>query len=172
MGTIADFLGIEYDSSLMQARLPPDKLVRARKTVKDLLNKPSISHQELESAVGFLSFAAKIVIPGRAFLRRLFDALRTPKPWHRISPAMKADLQWWQAFLDDWNCLKLIDHLDSRPTFHIWTDASGRLGMGGYILQHLSEPVQEAFSIRLATRHRRKDIQFKEMKAVYEAIQL
>ena len=85
---------------------------------------------------------------------------------------MKADLQWWQDFLSDWNGLKLLHYLDSRPTFHIWTDASGRLGMGGYILQDLSEPVQEAFSTRLATRHRRKDIQFKEMKAVCQAIQL
>ena len=156
MGTTADFLGIEFDSTLMQARLPPDKLIRARKTAKDLQNKAYISHHELESAVGFLSFAAKVVIPGRAFLRRLFDALRTPKALHRITPAMKDDLQWWQAYLDEWDGLKLLVHLDSRPTFHIWTDASGRLGMGGYILQHLSEPVQEAFSIRLATRHRRK----------------
>ena len=85
---------------------------------------------------------------------------------------MKADLLWWQAFLDDWDGLKLLRHLDSRPIFYIWTDASSRLGMGGYILQHLSEPVQEAFSIRLATRDRRKDIQFKEIKAVHQAIQL
>lgn len=71
MGTTADFLGIEFDSILMQARLPPDKLARARNTAKTLLNSGTISHRELESAVGFLSFTAKIVIPGRAFLRRL-----------------------------------------------------------------------------------------------------
>ena len=85
---------------------------------------------------------------------------------------MKADLQWWKTFLDDWDGLSLLRHLDTRSTFHIWTDASGRLGIGGYILQNLSEPVQEAFSIRLATRHRRKDIQFKEMKAVHQVILL
>ena len=71
MCTIADFLGIEFDSNLMQARLPPDKLARARNTAKDLLNRTSISHQELESAIGFLSFTSKVVVPGRAFLRRL-----------------------------------------------------------------------------------------------------
>ena len=37
MGTIADFLGIEFDSILMQTRPPPDKLARARDTVKNLL---------------------------------------------------------------------------------------------------------------------------------------
>ena len=172
MGTIADFLGIEFDSGHMQARLPPDKLARARNTAKILLNRATISHQELESAVGFLSFAAKIVIPGRAFLRRLFDALRKPIAVHRVTPAMRADLLWWSTYLDDWDGHKLLRHLDSRPTWHIWTDASGRLGMGGYIREHASQPVMEAFSIRLATRHRRKDIQFKEMKAVQQAIQL
>ena len=172
MGTTADFLGIEFDSILMQARLPPDKLARARSTVKDLLNRSSISHQELQTAVGFLSFASKVVVPGRAFLRRLYDALSKPTAIHHITCDMKADLQWWHTVLDDWDGLKLLQHLDSRPTYHIWTDASGRLGIGGYILQQLSEPVQEAFSIRLSTRQRRKDIQFKEMKAVQVAIQL
>ena len=95
MSTTADFLGIEFNSILIQARLPPDKLTRARNTVKDLLHKASISHHDLESTVEFLSFAVKIVIPGRAFLRRLFNSLRTPTPWHRITPAMKADLHWW-----------------------------------------------------------------------------
>lgn len=64
MGTKADFLGIELDSILMQARLPPDKLARARNTADDLLNRRIISRHELESAVGFLLFAAKIVILG------------------------------------------------------------------------------------------------------------
>ena len=172
MGTIADFLGIEFISNLMQARLPPDKLARARNTTKDLLNRATIPHQALESAVGFLSFAAKVVVPGRAFLRRLFDALRTPTAVHRITTDMKADLLWWNTFLDDWDGLKLLDHLDSRPKWHIWTDASGRHRMGGYIREYLSQPVLEAFSVRLATRHRRKDIQLKEMKAVQQAIQL
>ena len=156
----------------MQARLPSDKLARARNTAKDLLNRATISHQELESAVGFLSFAAKIVIPGRAFLRRLFDALRRPSAVHRITANMKADLLWWSTYLDDWDGHELLRHLDSRPTWKIWTDASGKHGMEGYIQEHTSQSVLEAFSIRLATRHRRKDIQFKEMKAVHQAIQL
>lgn len=92
MGTIADFLGIELNSSLIQIRLPSNKLARARKTCENLLNKVFISYQELESAVRFLSFAAKIIIPGRAFLRRLFDSLRTQKSIYRITPAIKTDL--------------------------------------------------------------------------------
>lgn len=158
----------------MQARLSLDKLAGARNTDKDVLNRDTISHHELESAVRFLSFAAKVVIPGRAFLRRLFDALRKPAAIHRITTDMRADLLWWQTFLEHWDGLKLLRNVDSRPTWHIWTDASGKHGMGGYILKqpHLPPTAQEVFSIRVSTRHRRKDIQFKEMKAVHHAIQL
>ena len=46
--------------------------------------------------------------------------------------------------------------------------------MGGYILNETSYLLfpQDVFSIRVPTRYRHKDIQFKEMKAVYYAIQL
>lgn len=175
IGTIAEFLGTEFDSILMQARLPPDKLARARNSVEDLLNRTTISHHELESAVGFLSFAAKVVIPGRAFLRRLFDAIRRPTTRRRITYEMRADLLWWQTYLKDWDGLKLPRHIDSRLTWHVWTDASGKLGMGDYILpssdQLNSIRLEDTFSTRVATRHRHKDIQFKEMKAVLYAIQ-
>lgn len=93
LDTITEFLGIELDSTLMQARLPIDKLVRARNTMKDLLNRVKILYRELESAIGFLSFAIKVVIPERAFLRRLFNALRRSIAIVRITSAMKVDLQ-------------------------------------------------------------------------------
>lgn len=174
VGWIAEFLGIEFDSILMEARLPPDKLARARNTVGSLLNKATISHQELESAVGFLAFAAKVVIPGRSFLRRLFDALRRPAAVIRITSHMKADLLWWDTFLKHWNGVALIRHISTRATWHIWTDASGKFGMGGYILDHPDQlpsiQLEDVFSIRTPTRHRSKDIQFKEMKAVNHAM--
>ena len=72
---IADFLGIELDSILMQVRLFSNKLERARRMMADLLKRAIILHRELESAVGFLLFTAKIVVPERVFLRRLFDAI-------------------------------------------------------------------------------------------------
>ena len=174
IGTKADFVGIEFDSILMQARLPADKLDKVKSIAQGLLKRPTIPYWELESAVGFLSFAAKIVVPGRAFLRRLFDAIRRRVAIIHITAAIRADLLWWHTFLKDWNGLKLLRHVVSRPSWHIWTDASGRLGMGGYILNHPTHlhSVQDVFSIPVATRYRRKDIQFKEMKAILYAIQL
>ena len=97
--TVTVFLGIEMDSNSMEARLPSDKLARARSLVATHLKNNNISHLELQSLVGFLSFAARVVVPGRAFLRRLFDSLKNYAPYHCITTDMRADLLWWHTFL-------------------------------------------------------------------------
>ena len=172
IGTVANFLGTEMDTILMQARLSQDKLARARSTVDNLLQKRTIPHRELESAIGFLSFAAMVVIPGRAFLRRLFDAIRRPTAIIRITNAMRADLLWWKTFLEDWTDLQLLRHVTERHTRPVWTDASGTFGMGGYLLEDCALPIQDVFSTRVPPRHLCKDIQFKEMRAVGYAVEL
>lgn len=86
----------------MEARLPQKKLHEAREGVRLALEKGFLLHTEPQSLVGFLSFAAKVVIPGRAFLRRVFDALRNKTIRHPVTNAMRLDLQWWNRFLTTW----------------------------------------------------------------------
>lgn len=74
-GQIVVFLGIELNSSLIEARLPADKLEKAKSWVARMLTHDVMVYDDLQSLTGFLSFAAKVVRPGRAFLRRLFDAI-------------------------------------------------------------------------------------------------
>ena len=171
-GTTAEFLGIELDSIAMEARLPPAKLQRARDEVNAMLTKSSTPFADLESLAGFLSFAAKVIIPGRAFLRRIFDALRKKSPHIHLNKSIKADLSWWSRFLADWNGIRLLKQQTMRPIYHIWTDASGNIGLGGYILDDppMLTAVKEAFSILLSSRWRGKDIQFKEMMAILIAL--
>ena len=64
-----------------------------------MLTHDVIAYDDLQSLTGFLSFAAKVVRPGRAFLRRLFDALTNCRRHIRIFPETKADLEWWNYFL-------------------------------------------------------------------------
>ena len=157
---IVDFLEIELDSILIQARLSSNKLDRARKTITDLLKRTTISHRELESTIEFLSFAAKIVILERAFLRRLFDVIRRSMTIIRLFIDMKVDLLWWKIFLKDWNDLKLLRNVVSRRSWYIWTDISRKLDIEDYILKHsnLLSHVQNVFSTRVTSRHTRKDI--------------
>ena len=77
-GQVGVFLGIELDSLLMKARLPANKLEKAKLWVTRMLSHDVIEYDDLQSLTGFLSFAAKVVQSGRAFLCRLYDALANP----------------------------------------------------------------------------------------------
>ena len=92
-GTVVEFLGIELDTHLMQARLPAEKLQKAKDLVQSTLNKSTIARNELDTLLGFLRFAAKVVVPGRSFLRRLFNSKIGPaRPFIHINSHIKADL--------------------------------------------------------------------------------
>lgn len=74
-GQIVVFLGIELDSLLIEARLPADKLEKAKLWFIRMLSHDVIEYDDLQSLVGFLSFATKVVRPGHVFLHRIFNAL-------------------------------------------------------------------------------------------------
>jgi len=86
---------------------------------------------------------------------------------------MRQDLLWWKTFLAKWNGVHVLRKLESRRSLHLWTDASGLHGMGGYYLLHPSLPpaAHQVFSKRFGTRLRSKHINVKEMVAVLHALQ-
>ena len=76
----------------MKAKLPQGKLEKARAAVKGLLTIENIPHKALQSSVGLLNFATRVVLAGRAYLRRLYDALQRPVSFHNPLKAIGADL--------------------------------------------------------------------------------
>jgi hypothetical protein len=62
IGTTTDFLGLEIDTIRMEARLPANKRLKALELVSSFLKRKNLSQSELQSIVGFLSFAAKVVL--------------------------------------------------------------------------------------------------------------
>ena len=74
--TKAKFLNIELNSMKMKARLLLDKLDKARMIVIVALNKNFILHIDLQLLVDFLSFAVKVIVFEKSFLRRLFNAFK------------------------------------------------------------------------------------------------
>ena len=65
--------GIEVDTVLMQARLPQDKLKAAITLVRAHRRRRKVTLRELQSVIGTLAFAYKVIIMGPPFLRRLID---------------------------------------------------------------------------------------------------
>jgi len=61
------FLGIIIDAMQMHARLPEDKLVRARNLLIGLLHKQKVELKELQSIIGLLSFCSEVAVTGHPF---------------------------------------------------------------------------------------------------------
>ena len=103
--TVVTFLGILIDTGRGELRLPHDKLQRLKGRLDEWGDRNGCTRKELESLIGLLNHACKVVRLGRSFLRRMIDLLhavhRPPfsKVPIRLSQGFRADLAWWRAFL-------------------------------------------------------------------------
>ena len=64
------FLGIQIDTVAGELRLPEEKLQRLRTLLREWSTRKSCQRKQLESWIGLLTHACKVVRPGRSFLRR------------------------------------------------------------------------------------------------------
>ena len=69
--TQLEFLGVLLNSEKMTACLPANKLTGTNQTLFEWLSKKSCILHELQSLIGTLQFACRVVVPGRAFLQRM-----------------------------------------------------------------------------------------------------
>ena len=132
---VMTFLGIELDTLLMESRLPHDKLMSCQQIISCSLGKRSLLLRSLQSIIGVLNFACSVVVPGRAFLRRLIQLLvgkHHPRRHIRLSRGSKLDLQMWNSFLSHFNGKSFF--LDYKwlasSSLKLYTDASGSHGYG------------------------------------------
>ena len=133
--TTMAFAGIELDSTLMEARLPQDKLVKCRDLISAFLKRRKVSLKEIQSLTGLLNFACTVVVPGRAFLRRLIDltiGITRPHYLIKLSKEVKEDLLVWQNFLSGFNgrSFFLSEVWCTSHQLKLYTDASGAYGFG------------------------------------------
>ena len=71
--TFLEFMGVLLDSNKMKARLPLDKLTRTKEALHEWSSKKSATLKELQSLIGTLQFACRVVVQGRAFLQRIIS---------------------------------------------------------------------------------------------------
>ena len=71
-----EFMGIVLDSVRMEARLPQDKLSRISVLFNSFKHRRSVRLVDLQSLIGTLQFACKVVVPGRTFLQRAINLTR------------------------------------------------------------------------------------------------
>ena len=129
------FLGIVLDAVRMEARLPQDKLEKARALLSEFIERNKVTLKELQRLIGVLNFACSVVVPGRAFLRRLIDlTMGVQKPNHhiRLTRQAKLDLEVWLQFLMHFNgrSFFLDDTFMTGDYLDLYTGAAGGTGYG------------------------------------------
>ena len=65
--------GVIIDTESLELRLPQEKMERMRSALESIKNKRTVKLKKLQSILGLLAFACTVVVPGRAFLRRLYN---------------------------------------------------------------------------------------------------
>ena len=133
--TVLSFAGIELDTVRSEARLPYEKVQRCTSMLSDYLKCKKVTLRELQSLIGLLNFACSVVLPGRAFLRRLIDltiGITRPQHFIRLNRSVKSDMQIWLAFLSNFNgsSFFLSRNWITNSSLQLYTDASGSLGHG------------------------------------------
>ena len=134
------FLGIEIDTLAGELRLPQEKLSRLQSLLTHWGDKKVCNRKELESLIGLLNHACKVVRAGRSFLRRMIDLLhaRSSGPSQkeatpiRLNTEFRADLAWWQSFVSCWNGISYLSNPYQLPIRQMASDASGQWGCGAY----------------------------------------
>ena len=134
--TLLDFLGLLINTIKMEISLPEDKLRCLKSLLSSWLGRKSCTKRQLQSLIGHLHHASKVIKPGRPFIRRMIDlASSRPHPESMVclNVEFRSDLQWWITFLEKWNGISIISALCRRPVdMVLTTDASGNWGCGGY----------------------------------------
>lgn len=134
------FVGITLDSIRMEARLPEEKLEKCRMMLRAFYKRRKVTLRELQSLIGLLNFTCSVVLPGRAFLRRLIDLTRGIRRPHfkiRLNKHAKSDLIVWLSFLEQYNGRTFfLDERMSASRYEITSDAAGSKGYGALFNTH------------------------------------
>lgn len=170
--TCLEILGIEIDSARQSVGITDKRRSRILAVCSGLLAQPRASLLQLQQVAGLLQFVSQVAPLGRAYLGRLYAALRrahrSPASRLRLSRPAQAELRWWRDLLSSW-CGSSI--LSSSPlvAIHMWTDASLR-ALGGHL--GLASSPTASFFRDVPRRHRRKNIRFLEALAVLDSLRV
>ena len=129
-------LGIGVDSVARQLYIPTSKRDKALVLILEILSRKRVWAKTLQRLAGILNFLLRAVLPGRPFIRRLYDVIGGHYGKYNVSinGEVKSDIRVWQRFLDsDLVRVSFLD-LDKSTSLSLdwYTDAAGSssLGMG------------------------------------------
>jgi hypothetical protein len=174
------FLGLELDTLEMRAALPAPKLHELRQLAEVWLKKETATVKELQSLIGKLTFATKVVRPGKIYLTRLQGQLRrmlakeapSSKAQWTLPAVCKEDVRWWHQLMERWNGISLLYELEwvhaNGVALSLATDACER-GYGAVCGDEWFEGEWTELQRATAFRNKKESMPFYELHALVQA---
>lgn len=138
--TVIEFLGINIDTMQCQYQLPLVKIIRIQNLICSFLRRKKVLLKELQSFLGLLAFASRVMPVGRIFSRRLSLAMsgfKSPFSHIRITSELKDDLLVWSQFLSDYNGRTFFqEDFVFSADIDLYTDAAGAHGFAAIWSTH------------------------------------
>jgi len=179
--TCGGFLGIELDTVALTARLPAKRLADLQQLLSTWDHtRRLVSVPDLQSLIGKLHFACKVVRPGRTYLRRLInmqtemERAQQRGVWgpRRLSSEALADIRWWRQFIAQWNGHSIIYENEwtrwDDPSLLLYTDAC----LVGYGARHGNRWFKGRWTpeqLASAMRKKKTSMPFLELHALVHA---
>jgi len=183
-GTTAEILGIEIDTIRMEARLSARKQAQAIEEIQLVLQHQSTTLETARRLAGRLSWCSKVITLARSFTQPLwrfiasFSAPYRGQSRRRMPQTLVEDLSWWITALRLSNGVLFFED-GKRAQIHLFTDASGNLGLGAFWYRGLSSnwrdyeiPLAQAFSLAHGPSHSGDHINVKEVTAIERAFSI
>ena len=132
------FLGLLLDTKRQLVCIPVDKIGKALDLINWFLTKRKATVLQFQKLCGSLNFLCRCIVPGRAFLRRLYVSENLKQHHHmKVTQEHKLDLQTWKFFLSQPSvfCRDFIQPgLHTAQMIDMYSDASRNftLGFGAY----------------------------------------
>ena len=137
--TLLTFLGLLLDTQKQIVCIPLEKINKAMDHIEFFLNKENkkVTVLQCQKLCGILNFLCRCIIPGRAFLRRLYAMTANPKlkQHHhvKVTNENRLDLLVWKQFLSSSEsyCRGFIQpNILSAEVLDMYSDASRNFTLG------------------------------------------
>ena len=166
------FLGILFNSIDMTISLDESRVADIKAMLAEWTTRRSASKEELQSLIGVLAFASKVVRSSRVFLRRMIDQARTAQhapAKTALSASFYKDVAWWQAFIEAHNGKRVLRSCERRAKTHVYTDAC-KTGHGALCQQAWYACTWTDTEEATARRLKRDSMPWKELYAIARAV--
>ena len=128
------FLGILFDTIAMTLSISKDRLLEILNLLHKWSDKCYASKKEVQQLIGKLQFVAKCVRPGRLFLSRMLEFLRSMEDGQEVelTSEFRKDISWWSKFLPLYDGVSMMATEEwSSPDSVVSCDAC-LVGSGGW----------------------------------------